>query len=904
MLRTIDALVLALSETNGIVPEPPNPCPYTPIKNVYSYWNPFCQQATNDATIFNHECFTNTRSYIQKLLAREAELREGCEAENQTAAEATPSLSLEHTTFGLSPEIVENLRIKDLLPWQSELLLKTVPLDTQKDEYIPPCYRHILISAPTSAGKSLVAFIYILRCLSLCKKSSIMAVPFVALADELVGKLRDIIPAGCGVVGITGMKQVPRISGTRPMLYVCTFEKAILVFNRFLQKGLISHLGLLVFDEIHLIGDGSTRACKLELFISQLILLEKTARVPICYRIVGMSATLSNISDLQQWLGCYVYECNFRPVVLQEYIVIDKKLYLFNTRTNNLESKGKLMVNSPITKLNLNLSALNTISLIALKPLIIFVATKHETVDVANSLAEVIRKNFPSPPAELMAKRSQLITELKQLGEMFWEPLITAGVMYHNSSLASLERTLIEEAFCNSVLHTLVATTTISAGVNLPARSVVIHYQKIGNIELDGAKYRQMIGRAGRMGLAASGHSFLLLTEQDKRVILAKSSSETDVTVAIEQFISKLHTIQPILSSLSKSSISAEVILNSCIYEVSVREFIESTLAYVQGLLKHEDVVRSLELLQSLGLVTFVNNIVRLTSRGRACVDAGTDIYNSLTISTYLQSFQLDGLLIGNDYHICCTIIPIYTSVLSLFNDQARSIVGDETKNFLTPQQLFTMPFQFRETSILTPKYEKFYNVVCNLDLAIVNPTLAKFYVSIDEIEAKMLNPSGPCSVGMAAAYNGLVLYTFLIRVEEAQTTTSLEKIFTEVRTLFAIDGGTFEMLLKQSIQQSNAIAQFSESLGRTTIAQVYKLLAERLRKITLDDISDLLAIPGVGEKRARALRDAGYRSAWDILEAGLDRLKQAVDFGPATEAACVVIYRGAEKLWDAATNG
>lgn len=120
-----------------------------------------------------------------------------------------------------------------------------------------------------------MAFIYILRCLSLCKKSAIIAVPFVALADELVGKLRDIIPPGCGVVGITGMKQVPRVSGSRPIIYVCTFEKAILVFSKFLQKGLVAHLGLLVFDEIHLIGDGSTRACKLELFISQLILLEK-----------------------------------------------------------------------------------------------------------------------------------------------------------------------------------------------------------------------------------------------------------------------------------------------------------------------------------------------------------------------------------------------------------------------------------------------------------------------------------------------------------------------------------------------------------------------------------------------------------------------------------------------------
>lgn len=897
MLRAIDALVLALSETNGVTPEPPSPNSYVPLQEVYAHWNPIFQQTTPDTEIFSHECFANMHDYIQKLLARETELREGDGAEDNLAP---TSLSLEQTSFGLPQEVISNLRIKDLLPWQSELLLKTVPSEAQRDEYVPPCYRHILISAPTSAGKSLVAFIYILRCLSLCRKSAIIAVPFIALADELVGKLRDIIPAGCGVVGITGMKQVPRVSGTRPMVYVCTFEKAILVFGKFLQKGLVAHLGLLVFDEIHLIGDGSTRACKLELFISQLILLEKTARISVCYRIIGMSATLSNISDLQRWLGCYVYECNFRPVALQEYVLVDKSLYLY-TQTGKLEPKGQAIVNSPITKLRLNTSPLNTISLIALKPLIIFVTTKYETIEVANSLADVIRKSFPNPPAELMAKRSQLITELGQLGDVSWGPLISAGVMYHNSSLASLERTLIEEAFCNSVIHTLVATTTISAGVNLPARSVVIRYQKIGSIELDGAKYRQMIGRAGRMGLATSGHSFLLLTERDRKEVMAKLSSGSDMVTAVEQMLSELHTIRPILSSLSKSSISAEVILNSCIYDVSVREFIESTLAYVQGLLKHEDVVRSLETLQCLGLVTFSNSIVRLTPRGRACVDAGTDIYNSLAIYTYLQTFQTEGLLVGNDYHICCTIIPIYTSIVALLSDQ---ISETESKKSLLPPQLFTVPFQFRETPLLTPKYETFYNVASQMDPAILHPTLAKLHLSMDMIEAKMLNSSGPCSIGMASAYNGLVIYTFLTKVEEIQTAASLEKTFTEVRTLFGVDGGSFEALLKHSIQQGNAMAQFAESLGRTTTAQVYRVLADRLRRITLDDLSDLLAIPGVGEKRARALRDAGYRSAWDIVEAGIDRLKQTVDFGPATEAACVVIYRGAEKLWDAATNG
>jgi replicative superfamily II helicase len=65
-------------------------------------------------------------------------------------------------------------------------------------------------------------------------------------------------------------------------------------------------------------------------------------------------------------------------------------------------------------------------------------------------------------------------------------------------------------------LHTLVATTTLAAGVNLPARQVIVVGRRIGgrgDYTLSPSRYRQMVGRAGRAGLDVRGQSFLMLDD-------------------------------------------------------------------------------------------------------------------------------------------------------------------------------------------------------------------------------------------------------------------------------------------------------------------------------------------------------------------------------------------------------
>ena len=80
---------------------------------------------------------------------------------------------------------------------------------------------------------------------------------------------------------------------------------------------------------------------------------------------------------------------------------------------------------------------------------------------------------------------------------------IRSGVAFHSSELHLSERIAVEEAFKRNILSVLCSTSTLAAGVNLPATRVIIRSPWNGRAFITGANYIQMIGRAGRTGVSA-----------------------------------------------------------------------------------------------------------------------------------------------------------------------------------------------------------------------------------------------------------------------------------------------------------------------------------------------------------------------------------------------------------------
>lgn len=236
-------------------------------------------------------------------------------------------LKNEHKKF-----LIETKGIEDLYDWQKECLtLATVQSN-----------RNLIYALPTSGGKSLVAEVLILREILVMKRNAILLLPFVSIVQE---KIQDLIPfamqynflveeyaSGKGVIPPTKRRE-------KNSLYISTIEKCQILVDSLIAAKRINEIGLIVVDELHMIGD-KQRGQNLELLLTKIMYLNKKHRSSA--RIVGMSATIENINDIAKFVDADVYSRDFRPVELQEYLKIESNLFYINSKAQTIDDAFRL----------------------------------------------------------------------------------------------------------------------------------------------------------------------------------------------------------------------------------------------------------------------------------------------------------------------------------------------------------------------------------------------------------------------------------------------------------------------------------------------------------------------------------------------------------------------------------
>lgn len=150
------------------------------------------------------------------------------------------------------------------------------------------------------------------------------------------------------------------------------------------------------------------------------------------------------------------------------------------------------------------------------KGCLVFCPTRKNCENVAILLSRIVPKqrffeHRQSEKADLMNALDKMCGILSPV----LAKTLPYGIAYHHSGLTTEERKYIETAYRFGVITVICCTSTLAAGVNLPAKRVIIRAPYVGQEFMTLCKYKQMVGRAGRAGLGEAGESILITQSKD-----------------------------------------------------------------------------------------------------------------------------------------------------------------------------------------------------------------------------------------------------------------------------------------------------------------------------------------------------------------------------------------------------
>lgn len=350
--------------------------------------------------------------------------------------------------------------------------------------------QNILVSAPTASGKTLIAIIAMINYLSNKRGKVVYLSPLRALAAEKFSEFQKLESLDFGkkikVQISTGDYELVDAGLEKSDILILTNEKMDSIIRH--SPEWIEDIGLVIADEVHLIGD-EDRGQTLEVVLTKLKLLESKPQI------VALSATITNVDELSEWLECKTVENNWRPVPLYEGVYDGGSVIMNDGREFEVEAsiRGK-----PVD--------LGIESVMGGGQSLLFAETRTRSSSLAAKASDAILNLLKQSEREELEKISKKILEHNEHTELVktLAELVKKGVAFHHAGLNPNCRQTVETEFRNGRIKLLAATPTLAAGVNLPARRVIIssisrYNSRVGaNRPISVLEYKQLCGRAGR----------------------------------------------------------------------------------------------------------------------------------------------------------------------------------------------------------------------------------------------------------------------------------------------------------------------------------------------------------------------------------------------------------------------
>ena len=350
--------------------------------------------------------------------------------------------------------------------------------------------KNLLVSAPTASGKTLIAIIAMLNYLSKNQGKVVYLSPLRALAAEKFSEFKKLESIDFGRKIKTQISTGDYESVDKGLeksdVLILTNEKMDSIIRH--SPEWIEDIGLVIADEIHLIGD-QDRGQTLEVVLTKLKLLENKPQI------LALSATITNVDELAEWLECEAVENEWRPVPLYEGVYDGGSVIMNNGKEFEVEAsiRGK-PVDLGIESVKEGGQSL------------LFAETRTRSSSLATKAADAILRSLKKKEIEELENISKKILESNEHTELVktLATLVKKGVAFHHAGLNPNCRQTVETEFRNGRIKLLAATPTLAAGVNLPARRVVIssisrYNSRVGaNRPISVLEYKQLCGRAGR----------------------------------------------------------------------------------------------------------------------------------------------------------------------------------------------------------------------------------------------------------------------------------------------------------------------------------------------------------------------------------------------------------------------
>jgi len=379
----------------------------------------------------------------------------------------------------------------------------------------------LLVIAPTSAGKTFIGELAAAKAIVEGRKA-VFLLPYKALVNEKFDQFAWLYGEKVGM-------RVIRCSGDYNdqvnAFMRGKYDLALLTYEMFLQLIVgnpvtLGNLGLIVIDEAQFITD-PTRGINVELLLTFVLAAKERDISP---QIIALSAVIGDANNFNQWLQSELLFHTERPVPLIEGVIDRSGTYQFVDETGK-EGLEQLLKPYEVQVRRDKPSAQDLIV-----PLVKKLASNNEKVIIfrnargpAQGCANYLAADLGLPPA------SDALNALPEgdqsTASAALRQCLQGGTAFHNSNLTRDERIVVEQAFRapNSPLRVLAATTTVAAGINTPASTVILAENEFLGEDLRPftvAEYKNMAGRAGRLGFNERGKSIIYAETATERAVL------------------------------------------------------------------------------------------------------------------------------------------------------------------------------------------------------------------------------------------------------------------------------------------------------------------------------------------------------------------------------------------------